>query len=221
MITRILQMRAQSLSLQEIATRCEMTIGQVRYQLHKFGLKSQAYKERCQSVAEEAFINLFMGKVVSPPFYPAVYPLETDRGESYTTQEKDFLAEQTQGQAILEEKRVPSIAVIPTAPDTVYIHWSISKYRLNMIAGYLKEEWSKITQGIRLYEVEEGISSNREVGYKDVYMNEEAEAEACYVEHLQTGKQYVAEFGLYASGQFCPIMRSEKVRLTAYRYAVW
>ncbi|AYB37131.1 DUF4912 domain-containing protein [Brevibacillus laterosporus] len=220
MITRILQMRAQSLSLQEIATRCEMTIGQVRYQLHKFGLKSQANKESSKGVAEESFVNLFMGKVVSPPFYPAVYPLETDRGESYTTQAKDFLAEQAQVRATDDEKRVPIIAVIPTAPDTVYIHWYISKYRLHMIAGYLNEDWANITQGIRLYEVEESMSSSsREVGYKDVYMKEEAES--CYVEHLQTGKQYVAEFGLYASGQFCPIMRSEGVTLTAYRYAAW
>ncbi|QDX95136.1 DUF4912 domain-containing protein [Brevibacillus laterosporus] len=218
MITKILQMRAQSLSLQEISTRCGMTIGQVKYQLHKFGLKSQADGEN-KGITEAIFVNLFMGKVVSPPFYPPVYPLETDKGDSYTTQAKGFLAEQMQGQAQQEEKRVPVITVIPTAPETVYVHWYISKYRLHMIAGYLNEDWTNIKQGIRLYELEEGVTSRREVGYKDVYIR--GEAESCYVEHLQVGKQYVAEFGLYASGQFCPIMRSEGVTLTSYRYAAW
>ncbi|WP_232698414.1 DUF4912 domain-containing protein [Brevibacillus daliensis] len=111
---------------------------------------------------------------------------------------------------ITKQLRDHSITILPLAPSAIYVYWNLSRHRLQMIAGYIQQDESKVQKGIRLYQKKDRDDHGSE--YRDIIFQEQGNS--CYLSNLQEDHIYLVEFGLYFSGQFCPILRSDWVQVS-------
>ncbi|MGD8190064.1 DUF4912 domain-containing protein [Brevibacillus ginsengisoli] len=188
MIDKIMELRAQSLPIAEIARRCGLTVGQVKYQLKKskrysMGTSIQADAKGTTSQQKEQS-NTYPWKL--PSFY----------GDNM-------------------------IKLIPQGPTVLFAYWEITWSRMRMVATYLQTDYRMIRKGIRLYDVTDRYFNGANAHtYRDIFVQEEG-ASSWYIHDCQPGRTYIADFGLFHEGRFCPILRSEPIVTPRDRQAPW
>jgi hypothetical protein len=181
MLERILQLRAQSMSIAQIAKECGLTVGQVKYQLRKCKHFTSA-----EGMTEQT-------------------ERQAERGSGWRL--PSFYARDV-------------VKIMVQSPTVLYVYWEITWPRMRMVASYLQADYRQIHKGLRLYDVTDRLFDGANAHcYRDVLVT----AEACswYIRDVEPGRTYIADFGLFHEGRFCPILRSEPVATPRNKPANW
>jgi hypothetical protein len=194
-LERILHLRTKSMSLSQIAEECGLTVGQVKYQLRK---SKQLIHQTASSEHAEPQM----------PERPELVPSDQ--------------AEEKAGQGW----RLPSfyakdkVKVMVQGPTILYVYWEITWPRMRMVASYLQADTREIEKGLRLYDVTDRFFDGANAhSYLDIKVTEEASS--WYINGVQPGRTYIADFGLFHEDRFCPILRSEPAATPRNRKAEW
>jgi len=194
-LERILHLRTQSMSIAQIAEECGLTVGQVKYLLRK-------------------------SKQVSP------HSANLKHAAPQKHDQPEAVPSESSGDAPGTEWSLPSfyakdkIKLMVQGPTVLYIYWEITWPRLRMVASYLQADTRDIEKGIRLYDVTDRLFDGANAhSVQDVRVS--PEASSWYIRDVQPGRTYIADFGLFHDGRFCPILRSEPVATPRNRKADW
>lgn len=188
MIDKIMELRAQSLPISEIARRCGLTVGQVKYQLKKSKRQSTATSIQSQTQG-----------TTSQPEEPS---------QTHHWKLPSFYGDNV-------------IKLNPQGPTVLFAYWEITWSRMRMVASYLQTDYRFIRKGIRLYDVTDRYFNGANAHtYQDIVIHEEGVA-SWYIRNCQPGRTYIADFGLFHEGRFCPILRSEPVATPRNQAAPW
>ena len=189
MIDKIMELRAQSLPISEIARRCGLTVGQVKYQLKK--------SKRHSTVAS-----------IQAQTQGATNQQEKKRSNTHHWKLPSFYGDNV-------------IKLLPQGPSVLFAYWEITWPRMRMVATYLQTDYRMIRKGIRLYDVTDRYFNGANAhSYRDIVVHDEG-ASSLYIHDCQPGRTYIADFGLFHEGRFCPILRSEPIITPRNRQAPW
>ncbi len=195
MIERILQLRAQSVPIAKIARECGLTPGQVRYQLRKHQ-SSQAAKQT-EPTRQDLSPTVSVPHD-TPPNMEATKP---------SWQLPDFYGENR-------------IKLMPQSPTVLHAYWEITWPRMRMVASYLHTDFRSLQKGLRLYDVTDRFFDGANAhGWRDIIVSDQARS--WYITHVQPGRTYIADFGLFHDGRFCPILRSQPTATPRNCEAPW
>lgn len=195
MIQRILQLRSLSTPIGQIAQECGLTVGQVKYQLHKHKLGSSTV-----TISDDQPVT--MGE-------PSV-PINTEDNKDTvkrTWQLPSFYAKNI-------------VKVMVQSPHVLFVYWEITWPRMRMVASYLQTDYRSIEKGLRLYDVTERFFDGANAhSHRDIHLSEEVAS--WYINDVQPNRTYIVDFGLFHMGFFCPILRSEPIVTPCNQAAVW
>ncbi len=192
MLERILQLRSQSMPIAQIAEECGLTVGQVKYQLRKSKYLSS-----------------------QPVISDQTEPQPHIERESVPSDEEDG-----KGWKLPSFYGRDKMKLMVQSPSVLYVYWEITWPRMRMVASYLQADYRQIQKGIRVYDVTDRLFDGANAhSHRDVKVTEEASS--WYIHDVQPGRTYIADFGLFHEGRFCPILRSEPAATPRSQQAGW
>jgi hypothetical protein len=175
------ELRSKKFTIEEIAEKLGITVGQVKYRLYK---KSTA--------------QLLNGKPSTP-----TEPIRQENGIDQTS--KTSLMEIPAAPQFYGEN---VIAVIVQGPTAIYVYWEITWPLSGMVGDFLKVPFESLPRLLRIYDVTDiWFNGNNEHWYRDIEIN--GQADDWFVHDLMPGRTYILELGISWQGRFLPIMRSK------------
>jgi hypothetical protein len=196
-IDRILQLRSQSMSIAHIAKQLGLSVGQVKYQLQK--AKQASSHPMAAAIGQE-----------EPARQEAPCMTQADAGQEKGDRKwqlPDYYGENV-------------IRLMVQSPAVLYVYWEITWPRMRMVASYLQTDYRDVQKGIRLYDVTDRyFDGGNAHGWRDILVGEDARS--WYIPNVQPGRTYIADFGLFHEGRFCPILRSEPAATPRNWTAAW
>lgn len=112
------------------------------------------------------------------------------------------------------------VKVMVQSPTVLFIYWEITWPRMRMIASYLQADYRQIQKGLRIYDVTDRMFDGGNAhSIRDVMV--ETDAHNWFIHDVEPNRTYIADFGLYEHGRFCPILRSEPVATPRSTKAEW
>nr|WP_241254413.1 DUF4912 domain-containing protein [Brevibacillus sp. SYP-B805] len=185
------------MSTAQIAKQLGLSVGQVKYQLQK--ARHASSQERAAAIGQE-----------EPTRQEAPCMTQADAGQERRGREwqlPDFYGENV-------------IRLMVQSPTVLYVYWEITWPRMRMVASYLQTDYREVQKGIRLYDVTDRyFDGGNAHGWRDFLVGEDAHS--WYLPEVQPGRTYIADFGLFHQGRFCPILRSEPAATPRSWPAAW
>jgi|GEM_PF-643386 len=213
MIERILELRSQSLSITQIAQECNLTVGQVKYQLRKF--KEQT-SESADIFPEDEEREIHSS--VSAPQSSRSDESSAPQPAAHVTKQKPAASSSAWLLSSFYGENV--VKLMPQSPTILFAYWEITWNRMRMVASYLKTDYRDIQKGLRVYDVTDRYFDGANAhSHTDIIVH--PEATSWYITNVQPGRTYIADFGLYHEGRFCPILRSQPVATARNTPARW
>lgn len=97
----------------------------------------------------------------------------------------------------------------------LHASWTVTCSRMQMVASYLHQDYQSLQKGIRLYDVT-GLQFNGSHAHELTDVPLSFEAADCFIPNVRNSRTYIAEFGFFDKGRFCPILRSEALTTPAH-----
>jgi hypothetical protein len=197
-IDRILELRARSVPVVQIAKELGVSVGQVKYQLKK-AKQASSVRETVIEMHEEQPIRM-----EAPTMENA------DTGQK--SESEEWLLPTFYGENV--------IRLMIQKPTVLHVYWEITWPRMRMVASYLQTDYRDVQKGIRLYDVTDRFFNGANAhSWRDILVSDDAHS--WYIPDVQPGRTYIADFALYHEGRCCPILRSKPVATPRNWPASW
>ncbi|MCA1031744.1 DUF4912 domain-containing protein [Bacillus timonensis] len=96
-------------------------------------------------------------------------------------------------------------------PTTLFVHWSISERRINLIEEQFLYEWEKIRKILRLYDIT-SVNFNGHNAVKTVDIDVSENVNFTFLYNLQPSSSYIIDLGVLLDNNiFFSVLRSNKV----------
>jgi hypothetical protein len=105
-----------------------------------------------------------------------------------------------------------TLFILVQNPTSVHVYWQLSDRKKRLLAEHYGEEWPQLRPSLRIYDITGLFFDGSEAAALRQY--EVGLLTSCYVQGLEPGRSYVADYGIWnSSEQFLPLIRSNSVSM--------